>query len=378
MKHLLRGARVWDRNGSWKEDCPVLLEDGQILAVGEDCRNATADRETDLGGAYLLPGLIDVHTHGRSGYDFSTATPAELCAMKMDYLRHGVTSVFPTLASATEAEWMQAVKAIQACDFDGIHFEGRYLNPQKRGAHPTHLLAELDAEELMRVLGSVTLPCHITAAFELDTNGLFTAIAKSYGATLGLGHTAATAAEAEQALERGVTSFTHLFNAMPPLHHRDGGAVSVALTTSRAYSELIVDGVHVCPEMVKLAYRCLGRERLVLITDSMEATGCPDGEYSIAGQPVKVVEGRALTLDGVLAGSTLELWDGVKNLMRFASIPLEEAIACATVNPARMVGIEKHLGSIEVGKIANLLVVNAALEITEVIYQGVAMEALRG
>ncbi|MBQ8431722.1 MAG: N-acetylglucosamine-6-phosphate deacetylase [Clostridia bacterium] len=375
MKQRLQGAAVWDAAGVWRRDCPVLLENGRIIAVGEDCRGIVADSEVDLSGAYLLPGLIDVHTHGRSGYDFSTATEEQMQTMKAEYLRHGVTSVFPTLASATPEEWLQAMDRIQACDFDGIHFEGRYLNPQKRGAHPTHLLAELDAEELMNFLSRVTLPSHLTAAFELDTNGLFTAIARSYGTTLGLGHTAATAKEAEEALTRGVTSFTHLFNAMPPLHHRDGGAVSVALTDPRAYSELIVDGVHVCPEMVKLAYRCLGRERLVLITDSMEATGCPDGTYSIAGQPVQVVDGRALTLDGVLAGSTLELWDGVKNLMKFASIPLEEAIACATVNPARMVGIEKKVGSIEAGKLANLLVVDPELQITNVIWRGCCVNA---
>ena len=163
------------------------------------------------------------------------------------------------------------------------------------------------------------------------------------------------------AMSRGVTAFTHLFNAMPPLHHREGGAVSAALLSGDAWVELIVDGMHICPDMVELTYRCKAR-RLVLITDSMEATGCPDGEYAIAGQKVIVRNGRAETLDGALAGSTLSLWDGVKNLMRFAGVSLSAAVACATLHPAQMTGIDKTVGSIDAGKRADLLVVDDALE----------------
>ena len=219
------------------------------------------------------------------------------------------------------------------------------------------------------MLSRIHLPCHMTAAFELDADGSFAACAKKHGVTMGLGHTAATAAEAQRAVERGVTSFSHLFNTMPPLHHREGGAAAVGLT-SDAYVELIADGLHICPEMICLAYKCKDTDKFVLITDSMEATGCPDGEYAISGQPVIVKNGRAETLDGALAGSTLDLWDAVKNLMRFAKIPVEEAVASATVNPAKMVGIDGTVGSIDVGKRADLLLVDDSLAIKGVLQAG--------
>lgn len=369
MKRLLQGGRIWSPQAGFSESCEVLIEENRIAAIG-NCDGKDFDAEIiNAEGMMILPGLIDVHTHGRAGYDFSAATDAQMQEMKKDYAKHGVTTLFPTLASATLSEWDRAIQAVQRNGFAGVHLEGRYLNPSKRGAHAPELLAPLDARELEGILKTIRIPCHISAALELDADGSFAKVALENGATLGLGHTAASAQEARAAIARGATSFTHLFNAMPPLHHREGGAVSVALTGD-AYCELIVDGHHICPDMVSLAWHCIGRDRLVLISDSMEATGCPDGEYAIAGQPAYVKNGIALTAEGVLAGSTLNLWDGVKNLMRFASIPLEDAIACATVNPARMVGIFDRVGSIELGKQADLLLVDDALNLCGVIQNG--------
>ena len=366
MRLLMKGARVWNSEHRFVSDCPVLIEDGKILSVGEV---ADADEVIDASGLMLLPGLVDAHTHGRAGFDFSTATREQMKKMKTAYARAGVTSLFPTLASATESDWIRAIKDIESCGFDGIHLEGRYLNPSKRGAHAPELLTSLDADELDRVLGAITIPCHLSAAFELDADGSFSACARRHGVTMGLCHTAATATEARLAMERGVTSFTHLFNAMPPLHHREGGAVSVGLT-SDAWVELIADGLHICPDMIALAWRCKSPDRVVLVTDSMEATGCPDGDYAIAGQHVTVKNGRAVTDDGALAGSTLNLWQGVQNLMQFANIPLADAIACATVNPARMLGIDETVGSIEAGRRADLLLVDDDLCIREVFAAG--------
>ena len=369
MKTLFAGARVYLRDRSFAKNCPVLIEDGRILAVGEECSAYTPDRVIDLTGCMLIPGLVDVHTHGRSGFDFCDADEAALRTMKEDYARHGVTAVMATLASDTKEGWLRSIGRIEAVGFAGIHFEGRYLNPQKRGAHASHLLSSPDPEELEELLSHVSLPTHISMAPELDPNGAFITRAVSLGATVGIGHTAATAAEARRALGQGATSFTHLFNTMPPLHHREGGAVSVALSEG-GFAELIVDGVHICPDMVRLAWKCLGVERTVLITDSMSGTGCPDGEYSIAGLPVTVKDGRAITSEGAIAGSTLNLFDGMKNLMAFAGASLEDAIAAATMTPARMVGIDQTVGSIEVGKRADLLVLDAGLDLLRVFCEG--------
>ncbi len=366
MRLLIQGARVWKSEHRFVSDCPVLIEDGKILSVGEI---ADADEVIDASGLMLLPGLVDAHTHGRAGFDFSTATREQMMEMKAAYARAGVTALFPTLASATESDWLRAIADIESCAFDGIHLEGRYLNPTKRGAHAPELLTTLDAAELDRVLSAITIPCHLSAAFELDTDGSFSACANRHGVTMGLCHTAAKASDARLAMERGVTAFTHLYNAMPPLHHREGGAVSVGLT-SDAWVELIADGLHICPDMIALAWRCKSPDRVVLVTDSMEATGCPDGDYAIAGQHVTVKNGRAETDDGALAGSTLDLWQAVKNLMQFANIPLSDAIACATINPARMVGIDKTVGSIEPGLRADLLLVDDDLCIREVYTAG--------
>ena len=156
---------------------------------------------------------------------------------------------------------------------------------------------------------------------------------------------------------------------MPPLHHRDGGAVAAGLLSDKALCELICDGFHIAPHMVKLAYRLAGK-RLVLITDSMEATGCADGEYSIAGNPVTVKDGKARSHDGAIAGSTLTMWEAVQNLRGFADVSLEDAVYAATMAPAREIGLESEIGSIEVGKRADLLVLENESEIGRIMCGG--------
>ena len=366
MRLQIRNARVLLEDGSWKENCPVTLENGKIRAVGKEI---AADEVLDLSGMLLLPGLVDMHTHGRAGFDFASATADEMRLMKKEYARRGVTTVFPTLASATKEEWLTAIDNIRAVGFDGIHLEGRYLNPVRRGAHAPELLCPLDPDDLAAILDRMDLPVHLSAAFELDEDGSFAKLARSRGATLGLAHTDATYEQATRAMANGVNCFTHLFNAMPPLHHRAGGAVAAALTTD-AFAELIVDGLHLSPEMVKLVYQIKGAHRLILITDSMSATGCADGNYSIAGQPVIVRNGRAETLDGKLAGSTLDLWDAVKNLTIFAGAPLSDAVLCASRNPARALGISERVGAIAPGRRADLLAVTPDLTIQTVFAEG--------
>jgi len=330
----------------------------------------TADRVVRLDGMLLLPGMIDVHTHGRVGYDFTSATAEEMKVMARSYLLSGVTTLMPTLASAPFSQLCDASDRIRSVAenegetlpwFCGVHLEGRYLNLEKRGAHAVDQLAAPSVEELKILLPHLGECFHISFAPECDEDGSFLKTAVLAGGTVGIAHTNATYKEAMTALDRGATSFTHTYNAMPPLHHREGGTIAAAFT-SDAYAELIADGIHVSGEMVHLAYRCKGSDKLVLITDSMEATGCADGRYSIAGQACIVKNGIALTEDGHLAGSTLSLFDGLLNLMRFAELTLDEALPTVTRNPARMIGIDCEVGTLEASKYADLLIVDPSLD----------------
>lgn len=373
---ILRNVNRYDhtRRAFVMED--MLIRDGRIAAIGILPENAD-DTVVDAQGAPAVPGLLDVHTHGCMGADFASASAEELPAMADFYASHGVTAVMPTLASAPLDDMVAAASRMVGFSHRegdavlcGVHLEGRYLNPAKKGAHAPHLLAPLCADELVRF--RMCHPLHVSAAYELDEDGRFAAAALQEGATLGLGHTAATYEEARLAESRGVTSYTHLYNCMPPLHHRDGGAIAAAFE-GRAFAELICDGIHIAPEMVRLAYRNTGAERLVLISDSMEATGKGDGNYSIAGNPVVVKDGKALTPEGALAGSTLTVDVAVNNLMDFVGIPLTEAILCATVNPARQIGVFEERGSLEVGKWADMLFLKSTkrMEIDHVMLRGV-------
>lgn len=364
MRRLIKNGLVY-RNAS-RSFLPmdILTEGKYILSVGERGEFDGIDASVvDACGMRLTSGLIDVHTHGICGMDFLGATKEDLKKASKGYLLHGVTAVMPTLASAPLDVMVESARAIGAfkendgADFCGVHIEGRYLNPAKRGAHAEELLSALSADELS-LFEALGLPAlHISAALELDTSGEFIKKAKSIGATLALGHTMASYSTARALEEKGVSAYAHLFNAMPPLHHRDGGAVAACLLGD-AYGEMICDGIHISPETVALAYR-MKKEKLTLISDSMEATDRPDGNYSIAGNPVRVENGIARTLDGALAGSTLTLDKAVANLMSFCSLSLEDAIISATEAPAREIGIFDAYGSLDVGKIADILFISA-------------------
>lgn len=357
----------------------ILCEDGIILDT--ECKsipeNATV---VDCTGKYIIPGLVDIHTHGRTKKDFNFADENGVRELRASYAKVGTTTVMATLASATPESLIASMEAIGKnrtaepgiATVVGTHLEGRYLNPKRRGAHATELLHSLDADELQSFIEKMMpLPIHISSACELEGGEEFVRRAKSLGATCGMVHSDATYDEAMAAVSWGVTSFTHTYNAMRPIHHREPGNMVASLLTDSAYSEFIVDGEHSHPKMIEMASRLKPADKLILVTDSMEAAGCEDGEYAIAGLPVFVRNGRAVNSEGALAGSTLDLFTALCNYMKFAGRALEDAVPCATSNPATMIGIDNVCGSIENGLRADFVIIeNKESPVRVAVYAG--------
>lgn len=363
---VIKNAFIYDTESRSFKTGDLPVEDGYILPRGGFVIGAET---IDGTGKYIIPGMVDVHTHGRANSDFTDTDVKSALKMARSYALAGTTTVFGTLATAEYQTMLGSVKNIAeaskktggvGANIDGIHIEGRYLSLAKRGAHNPKLLSALDTSELDEFTAAIgDLKKRITVAPELEGGEAFVRRAAESGYTVSIGHSDSTYAQAVEALSWGATSFTHTFNAMKGLHHREPGTVGAALTCEDAYCEVISDGMHLNPAVVKLIYLAKDRRHLCLITDSMMATGCEDGEYAIAGLPVKVVNGLALEADGTIAGSTLDLLKGVFNFAQFCGISFEEALPYATENPAVMTGIYDITGSIAPGKRADILMLGS-------------------
>ncbi len=360
---LFAGGMVYSSEKASFVRADVLSVGGVIAEIAEKI-DAPDAQVVDCAGLYLLPGLVDGHTHGRAGFDFNAIDDAAVSTMRHAYAKAGTTTIMATLASAPMEELCHSIEVINGqravtpgtATIAGIHLEGRYLNPKKRGAHATNLLAPMHADEVEDLLMKMCpLPVHMSGAFELPGGDECIRRAVNMGVTCSMAHTDSSYEEACHAVELGVRSFTHTFNAMHALHHREPGTPAAALLCDNAYAEFICDGEHLHPAILRLAYRMKPADRLLLVTDSMEATGCPDGEYGIAGQKVFVKNGRAVNGEGALAGSTLNLFAAVCNFMRFCDLPIEKVLPFATSNPADMLGIADTCGRIREGLRADLI-----------------------
>ncbi len=339
----------------------IVANRGKIIEIAEDI---VADEQTevfDCTGKYLLPALVDIHTHGAHGHDFNTADLDGMKKILDFYVNHGVGTVFPTVMTDSDQTICRQVALIceLAKDYPevkGIHLEGPFISEQFGGAMPREYLQKPSVDKFMQYQkaanGFIKI---VTVAPELPDAIAFISEVSDMGVVVSLGHSGANAETVEKALQAGAKSFTHWGNAMSQLD-RHNLNVSGSAMASNAFCEVICDGKHVQKDVVKLLVQTKSINKVIGITDSIMAAGLPDGTYTLAGQTVHVAGGDARLTNGVRAGSTLDAYTGLANLVTFTGLPLSEAIKAWTVNPAKLVGLESRIGTIEVGKDADFII----------------------
>ncbi len=376
MYRLVNGSYLSFADGFIKGD---LLFDKIIKSEELGNKGHEEIFNIDITGLKVIPGLIDIHTHGAVGYDFISASPADIAAAAGFFAKNAVTSFFPTTITAPMGTILTAVKNIVDAShitsidstIAGVHIEGPYISPGYRGVHdPSFIrLPDIKQFDLIKSILDDELTLLFTVAPEIPGGMEFIKYAVINSGTISIGHSGADGCIVKEAINNGAVSFTHLFNGMKGINHREPGVAGTALN-SDCFVELICDGQHVCPDIIDLVYKIKGDDRIVLVTDSMQAAGQGDGDYTFGGMLTKVRNGAARNSDGRLAGSTLTLYQSVKNIMKYTGIPLEKAVRMVSLNPARVTGIDKITGSIDYGKRADLAVIDEYLNIRYVFSKG--------
>ncbi len=372
-RYVLSGGNVVTTSGVINGG-DIVVEDGRIKSVGDGIANESpgVTEVIDCSGMTVMPGFIDVHTHGGAGLDFKDDVPGVTAGLSRYYYSHGVTSLLATLSPLSHDLLVPAIRRISKFLSDdrensniiGIHLEGPYINKSLSGGNRKQYIEEPDFDRWKEVFeagrGFIKL---ITVAPELKGIDRIIEDASRHGVAVALGHSAADSAATARAISLGARQVTHLFNGMPGFHHRKPGLLSQSLFMNSLDVQIIADGIHVHPEILRLALKIKSPERVLLITDSMRAAGLPDGEYDSAGNTVRVVNGISKLPDGTLAGSTLAFEKGLALVAAIPEMDLPSASRIASLNAARSLGIDKETGSIEPGKSADLVILNDSFEV---------------
>ncbi|NLZ81318.1 MAG: N-acetylglucosamine-6-phosphate deacetylase [Clostridiales bacterium] len=366
---IIKNANVFSENGSFvKKD--IYIDEDRIT------QDVTSSTETlDGEGLYAIPGLIDLHFHGCVGYDFCDGTHEDIQAIANYQASNGITSIAPATMTLNEEELSKIFSAAGTYKSDsgaalvGIHMEGPYLSVAKKGAQDGKYIIQPNVEHFhkMNKLSGGLIKLVSLAPEEEGSIEFIDAVKEEV--IISLAHTTADYDTATKALEHGASHVTHLYNAMPPFNHREPSVVGAAFDKKNCYVELICDGVHIHPSVIRASFQLFGDDRVVLVSDSMMATGMEDGNYSLGGQAVSVTGNRATLIDGTIAGSATNLMKCMQTAISYG-IPLESTIKAASVNPAKQLGIYKEYGSITPGKYANIVLLDKDFSLKQVILRG--------
>ncbi|AIF52861.1 N-acetylglucosamine-6-phosphate deacetylase [Pelosinus sp. UFO1] len=362
----IRNGKIITLQGILHNQAVIFEEKILGIVPEEQLSQYTIDELLDADGRYVSPGFIDVHVHGCNGFDTMDEEEKALAAISKGVLQTGVTSFMPTTMTMPFARIeqsmeriRQAMKESSGAEVLGCHMEGPFINENYKGAQDKRFIMAPDIEKIEPYLDCIKI---ITIAPEIGESHDFIEACTKRGLVVSIGHSSATYEQTMKAIDAGVSHMTHIFNALPPLHHRFPGAIGAAMD-SDIVCELIVDNLHVHPAMQRILLKVKGLENIILITDAMRASLLGEGQYDLGGQNVIVKQGEARLADGVIAGSVLTLNRGVRNFMENKGIDLVSAISLVTLNPARELGVLDRKGSIEVGKDADLVVFDEELNI---------------
>ncbi|MFD4897537.1 N-acetylglucosamine-6-phosphate deacetylase [Streptomyces sp. NPDC048511] len=367
---VLAGARVVLPTGT--------VENGRVIVEGTRIAGSTRDdtRTVDLSGHWVVPGFVDMHNHGGGGASFATGTAEDaLTAVRAHRARGTTTVVASTVTGDMDFLARQAgllSELVEQGELAGVHFEGPFISPCRKGAHSEELLRDPDPAEVRKLLdaarGSARM---VTLATERPGGIDSVRLLAEHGVIAAVGHTDATYEQTVEAIDAGATVATHLYNAMPAIGHRDPGPVVALLEDERVTVELINDGTHLHPAALELAYHHAGAGRVALITDAMDAAGAADGFYELGPLAVEVKDGVARLVEGgSIAGSTLTLDTAFRRAVTIDRIPVEDVVRSISANPARLLGMYDRVGSLEPGKDADLVVLDADFALKGVMRRG--------
>jgi len=358
----------------------MVIEDG-VIASMDSRANAEqpSANQLDFPGCTLAPAYFDIHIHGSAGCDVMEGTPRAFSTVGKFLASHGVGAYLPTTVTAPVDVTLRSLERMSAQigrDTEGaralgIHIEGPFLSPHKKGAHPENLLQTPSVELFDRMWyaaqGKIRL---MTIASELPNAEEVISHATNLGVRVSLGHSNADIDAARAGIRAGAVTATHTFNAMRQFDHRDPGLIGEVLSNDDLFAELICDGLHVHPDAVRIYWKSKGPQRAMLITDAMSAAGMPDGNYKLGELDVRVINGRCVIGEDTLAGSTLTLDRGVRNFTEFTGASIDDVSKLVSSNPARMTGFDSEIGTLAVGRSADITVLSARNEVVETILRG--------